>query len=556
MTRRNTLLCAVVLAGIGLRALGIAWGLPDRVAAGEPPFHPDEFVPYVESARLYSDPRGTTFIWGGGFYMRLAWLARSLAEPLASGLGDTLGAAAPGARLSGYAATLLCLRLLNTLLALATACCAGIVARDLAGARVGLGAFALSLLFPGPVLDAHFARPDVLMSSACGACLALSLRAARSGAARALCGAGIACGVGCATMLSGLVGLAPLGWAALEMARRPGARHSSLPTRVLAHAAIALAGISIGYLVCNTEALLDPAAFQAGLGIAFSSHQGGAWAFPSRLLSYVPLHAFGVPGALAAAVGALWLAARGPAGSGVVLAHLIFGAVLLGRVGFDMMRHLEFVAAPIAAVAALGIAQCGGWIARASGASETRTAACLWGAVAIFTMQLSLGLVLPMQIDEDARYRAGRWLAENAPPGSRVGITSSFAGDQSYSPRLPIPADLRGEALPLRPEVDARGFLSRDLDFIATTDYARDRARGDSARRFQRELFEEGRYSRVFSAAPSFGPPLLLTDLLTDRKPADLSYTRATFFVFQRKAAEAVRGGAASPVPETSKPRP
>lgn len=552
MSQRGLLITAALLIGVGLRVLGIGWGLPDQLAAGEPPFHPDEFVPYVESARLYSDPHAATFIWGGGFYMRLTWLARRLAEQLAAAPGRPAGplGAAAGSGLSTYALTLLCLRAMNIAFAVITAACAACVARALAGARAGLATFALSLVFPGPVLDAHFARPDVLISAASAACLVLSVRALQLRSPRALFGAGIACGAAGATMLSGVIGLAPLASVVLASAFDRDARSRARVQQGLRSACIAAAGIAAGYAVCNTEALLHPSAFRAGLEIAFASHQGGSWAFPTRLLSYVPLYAFGAPAAILACVGAASLIWRGPAGSGVVLAQLGFGAVLLGRVGFDMMRHLEFLAAPAAALAGIGAVRLSGALERALRAAPGGLATPASAAVAALTLQISLGLVLPMQLDEDARYRIGRWLAENAPPGSRIGITTSFSGDQSYAPRVPSHAAWRAEVLMLKPEVDASGFLARGLDYIATSDYARDRARGPSAQHFVRELFAEGSYRLAATAGPSAGPPLLIADLLTQRQPADLSYTRATFFIFERRPA------ATQPAAQTSRPRP
>lgn len=540
MKPRWWLFALLAALGFALRLLGISWGLPDQIAPGEPPMHPDEFVPYVESVRIFSDPRGATFIWGGGFYMRLCWLARALAEALAAATGGAADPALPGVgpAHSSYALTLLILRCLNLGFAIFAAGCASFVARELGGAAAGAAAFALSLFFPGPVLDAHFARPDVLISAASAACLALCVHAARSGKLRALWAAGIACGAATATMLSGTIGLAPLAWTAIALAARsePGSRsrwHTLFRT-----ARCAAFGLATGYLACNTEALLHPRAFRAGLEIAFSSHQGGSWSFPTRLLSYVPLYAFGAPAALLAGVGAAWLALRGPIGSSALLAQLGFGILLLGRVGFDMMRHLEFLAVPAAILAALGVTQLAGWGARALRVPERPLRAAAVTMLAAFTLQVSLGLVLPLQLEEDARYRAGRWLAEHAGPGSRIGVTASFAGDQSYGPRVPIPAVLSFEGLMLKPEVDASGFSGRGLDFIATTDYARDRARGATAQAFVRDLFDETHYRLAATIGPGFGPLFLLADRLTSRLPADLSYTRAIFFLFEKKRSD------------------
>ena len=78
---RRGLVLALLGVGFAVRLLGLSWGLPDQLYPGEPPFHPDEAVPYVQAGNLYTEPTGTTFIWGGGLYMRLTWLARPRGHP-------------------------------------------------------------------------------------------------------------------------------------------------------------------------------------------------------------------------------------------------------------------------------------------------------------------------------------------------------------------------------------------------------------------------------------------------------------------------------------------
>jgi hypothetical protein len=246
----------------------------------------------------------------------------------------------------------------------------------------------------------------------------------------------------------------------------------------------------------------------------------------------VSLYAFGSIAALAAYAGIpVLLASRAPGGLTVV-AHLALGYVLLGRVGFDMMRHLEFLAAPTALTAAAALsaamrALAGPVRARAA------TAAALALAAAV-SLQLSLVYVWPMQFAEDIRYQAGRWIAEHAPPGSSVGITASYHGDRTYSPRLPADARLRRVGLMVRHDFDASRYLDAGLDYIATSDFARERADGPTAPGFFDALFDEQRYRIVARFGPTLRP-LCLPERLGLLRPGDLLYVRLNLYVFERR---------------------
>ena len=138
----------------------------------------------------------------------------------------------------------------------------------------------------------------------------------------------------------------------------------------------------------------------------------------------------------------------------------------------------------------------------------------------------------PLQFSEDPRDRAGRWLAEHAPAGARVGITLSFHGDRTYAPRLPEGHRLRVEGLMLRPDFDA---VDARLEYIATSDFARERAEGPTAPGLMRALFNEKRYQMVASFAPALRP-FSLPDWLGCLRPGDLLYVRPTLYVFERRS--------------------
>lgn len=508
-------LVLLLLAGLVLRLIGIGWGLPGRLAPDEPPFHPDEHVVWQAAETLYSTPPPSAFVYGGAFYARTGWLMRA---------GVHASAAAQPPR--DYAATLVGLRLLNAASALVSAALLAAITRRLLGAAPALGAVALYLFFPVTVLDAHYARPDALAAALTTASLAAAVAMARTGDRRWLALGGVCTGLATATLLSGVVGLAPLAVAALEWERgKVGGRWWQPALRA---APFAAGGALAGWLFGNLEALLHLEAWRSGLAIASSSHNEGGWALPVAQLTCVSLYAFGSPAALAGYAGIPVLIASRARGSLTVVAHLVFGYVLLARIGGDMMRHQEFLAAPMALAAAAALAAA--MRAVAGRGVRAATAAAL-GLTAALSLQLSLTYVWPLQFSEDPRYRTGRWLAEHAPAGARVGITRSFHGDRTYAPRLPEGHRLRVEGLMLRHDFDAGDAR---LEYIVTSDFARERAEGPTAPGLMRALFNEKRYRMVASFAPALRP-FSLPDWLGCLRPGDLLYVRPTLYVFERR---------------------
>ncbi len=506
--------------GLTLRLLGLGWGLPGQVSPDEPPFHPDEHEAFVGAATLYGDPPAATFNKGGALYVRLAFVARALVR-----------AALDPSPAREYAATLVVLRALNAAFALAAALLAAGLGRQVGGPLVGLGAAALLLSFPGAVLDAHYARPDVA-----GACLATAALfcaggAAREGGRRWLALGGLFAGLATAALLSGAVALAALAAGALEWHRR-GARPGWARAFVGSLAWLAAFALA-GWLLGNLEALLHPRAWLGGLGIASSTHGAGGWSPPLPQLGRVAFYAFG---SIAAAAGYLGipvlLLSRAP-GSAAIVAYLLCGYAALGRVGFDMMRHLEFLAAPTAIAASAALVAGARRLGRRTGRAELAAGGAL-ALAALLAGQLSLAYVWPLQFGEDVRYRTGRWLIEHAAPGASVGVTASFYGDETYAPRFPGPHELRTFRLMLRRNHDASGYLDLGLDYIATTDFAKTRASGPSAPAFFRGLFAGDRYQLAAEIGPAWDP-LCLPDRLGSQRPGDLLYLRSTFYVFERR---------------------
>ena len=211
-----------------------------------------------------------------------------------------------------------------------------------------------------------------------------------------------------------------------------------------------------------------------------------------------------------------------------------------------MMRYLLFIA-PAAAVAATLALRAAPTAIRTLGRSaeaktgqwtEAQLARVQTGSSLValaWTLHLSLGWVLPLQSEEDARYRAGQWIQAHAEPGSTVGMTTSYIYDWTYAPRVPVEAKLRQISLMVRSKNDSSGYLGLGLDWIAISDYALLHARGETAPQFFRDLFSGEPYRLAHPEAPPYAP-LSIPLALGFRPPGDLHYVRPTFYVFQREA--------------------
>ena len=520
------LLVGVVLIGLALRLTGLDWGLPNERALGEPPFHPDEKVAVAQGAQLYSKPTGTTFIWGGALYMRTAHLVHKVA--LASSEGRH--------RDGGLRISVRALRRLNVVFSLITVVIVAAIAGRLFGPIPGVVAAALMAFVPGPLLDAHYARPDSLLCMLCAASLACAVRVALRGGTEWLLAGAFLGGLATATMLSGVTAFVPLAVAAFEWRRTrpdgPPADAGEAAVSLARSGALIAGGALAGWLAGTFEALLFPGAFGDGLGIAQRTHSNAGFTIPTQLMTSVSAYSFGLPVTLLGYAGLFLMLRRRSPGMLTLASALITGYVLLGRVGGQMMRHLEFIAPAtiVAAVFALGV------LARAvarSDAQRTSAVAILAGVTVLWTLQLSAAYVLPMQTDVDQRYRAGNWIAENTPDDAVIGLTTSFAYDWTYSPRLPIDATQTQKPIMLRRGFDASGSLDGAFDFIAISDFVETHARNASARAFVTKLLSGSRYTPVHREGTRFDP-LCVPDWFGSMRPSDLHYTRSTFTVFRR----------------------
>lgn len=516
----------ILLLGLALRLIGIGWGLPSTLIPGEPPFHPDEMVPFEEGGTLYSAPDPITFTWGGVFYFRLGWLARALAESLH-----------PGNATVAAGVTVILLRLLNVLLGVLTGAMVYRVGALLYGRRVGLLAAFLLLSFPAHVLESHYARPDVVELAFAAASLVCAATVARAGERadlRWLVAGGLLAGLAIATMLWGVLAVVPLG-IAVGLSSWEGARDRFL-RRIVAGGVVLAGSVALGYALGSIETFCFWKVFLAGRARAAAMHGSAGYHFPAHLLGATAFFSFGTVTTLAAYAGVFMHLRSGRLDRAwILVGHLVAGAALLVAISGDMMRYVLFLAPSIALLGAYAIDAAIEWVATRT-SRGTRIRKLAYGAIGIATLQVPLSYLLPMQFQEDARHRAGRWVARRSEGLVKVGITPSFYGDWTYVarfPERPARGTLEVHELMLRSNFDASGYLDRGLDFIAISDFTLASVGGDTAPAFVRGLVAGDRYRLAARFAPPW-EPLCLPVWMGFERPADLLYLRQSLSVFER----------------------
>jgi MFS family permease len=483
---------------------------------GEPPIHPDEVYPIVYGSTLYGNPGAMHFSWGGAFYFRIGFLAQHLVAALPTSTGA-----------HGPATSILLLRGLSVVLGLLTALLVARIGLRMYGRSVALVAAALLLCFPAHVLECHYARPGAPLTFLVTAALATACGFVRSGRWSLLFSASVLTGLAGAIQLWGFFALAATTVAAAE--RGWGISPAERGRFGLVAAVGIAAGTLVGYVAGSFESLLFPDAFLAGLARGNRMAASPGLHLPVAYATTISAYAFGSIAALASWCGLLLLVKKRRPGSLALVAYVVAGWSALGRIESEMMRYLLALSPVVALAAALALVELGRAL---SIRPAVRVGVSLLAVV--FTFQLSLAYVLPMQIAEDPRYIAGRWLVERVPQGSRVGVTRSFSGDNTYGPRLQPGHGLRMVPLSLRGKVDSARLLGLAPDYIATSDYAIEHTSRPGGSKFFRALTTGDRYELVASFGPPW-QPVCIPDWLGSRRPPDLLYVRSAFHVYARR---------------------
>ncbi|MFP8880830.1 MAG: hypothetical protein VCE43_16035, partial [Myxococcota bacterium] len=385
---------------------------------------------------------------------------------------------------------------------------------------VGLASGALLACFPNHVLASHYARPDILMTFLCSASLACACSLGAFGRMRQLGLGSILAGLAIATSSWGFITIPSLAVAWLLQRRTLGL--SSLVALPLL--------VALGYSLGSFESFLFWDAFGDGFVRATEMHEV-RFHFPTRLLTTVSFYAFGSVASFFAWAGLAGMLARRRQTDWIIAIYLIAGGLMLSRMGSEMIRYLLFLSPAVAIAAAASAIAAARALPFAGLPAAAREVVCV-SVVVLFTLQLSATYVLAMGLREDPRYQIGSLLTAQAKPGATVGITQSFYGDKSYSPRFAPGHRLRIVPLMLRADTDASGYLERPLDYVATSDFASDHARGEFAHEFFRTLRESGRFHPSLEVG-AVTPPLRIAGWFGGTRPGDLMYVQSSLIVYE-----------------------
>jgi 4-amino-4-deoxy-L-arabinose transferase-like glycosyltransferase len=345
---------------VGLRAVGLEWGLP--TAGRDYPYHPDE--PVVALATLQIDLAAGRLTPGMYNYGSLCLFLDRLAVDLAAGagwLGASPASTSPVAHT--LSAVILVGRWLSVLLGVLTVAVIAALGRRLYGAPVGVMAAMLLALAPLHLAQGHYNTVDVPAAFWTTLCLLAGAAALERPNAGIFAAAGACAGLAASTKYNaGLVLLAPF-YALAIIWRDPRWRPQGRFGALVSVPAAALAA----FLLTTPGVFRDPAAFQrdffyevwhsgAGHGLVFV-HTPPAWWY--HLTRSLP-DGLGLPLTLAVVAGVAAAVARRRAADGLLLSFILPYCLLIGTAQVKFARYLLPILPALLLLAARLLAE-GGW---------------------------------------------------------------------------------------------------------------------------------------------------------------------------------------------------
>lgn len=412
-------LVLVLALAVGLRVVGLQWGLPDRDHIFS--YHPDEYhsLRGAMSALLAGDPNPHFFNYGS-LYLYLVTGAVVLAD---SPVPTVLNAESMAQMLRDWTVAA---RHLNLVLAVLTVLVVYFLGRQLLGARFGvLAAFALAV-FPLHVLHSHYATVDVPQAFFIALALLFAVRIGQKAETRDYLYAGLCVGLAASVKYNGAVVLiAPLiahfvsrVGASVPDARAPGDRRTYAwqPLAMLALAVAAFALTSpytfLDWTNARRDILFEIQHMRLGEEPARSADPSG-WLFHGLGLTLTTGGATVV--ALVGIVGAFWRkwwrAALGP---------VIFGLLWFVMIALANVRYGRY---EVALTPLLALLVAGGAAALHGKRPELRLLAVLLPAAAIgFSLGASLLIVARLHSTPDPRDVGLQAVIARVPPDHAVGM--------------------------------------------------------------------------------------------------------------------------------------
>jgi hypothetical protein len=457
--RPGVWLAGILLAGLALRAWGIAFGLPWVDA------RPDERNLIIRAITLVSEgPNPHYFNYPSGFFYLLAGLFTAQGT-LAVWLGK---AESLTAYLAGFyldpTALVLTARLVSVAASTATVLAIYWFATRLADRRAGLLAAAAASVAFLAVRDAHFGVIDSVLTLLITLAVGAMLRASRERSRRAGLTAGVLVGLAVGTKYGAVLLVVPLALAFLLRDDGSGRiRWHPEPAKL---GAAVLAAVLV-FLVTTPFAVLDGATFwrdftfemdHLARGHAVVGDRGW-WTHATVNLRY----GLGLPLALAAGIGLVLRLVRPSAGDLVGFAFPLVYYLAIGR-GYTNFARYMLPVVPFACVAAaMAVDRVAAAVPRL-GRSRRRLAVSMLGLGLLATPSIVRSVHFDVLLTRaDTRELLASWWLRNLPRGTEVG----WFGDPWGIPLLYDPIDepsLRGWLPPAAPWREPVVRLRRDRE--------------------------------------------------------------------------------------------
>jgi dolichyl-phosphate-mannose-protein mannosyltransferase len=566
VTVRHRFVAALVLLALlalGLRVLGLPWGLPE--AGRYYPYHPDEpdlvvAVLNINFGALQLSPR---FFNYGSLYLYFCRLGIDAAGAL-----GRLNLMPPRIDASNridltrwwrdFALIFLVGRWITVVMGVAAVCVTGAFAARAFGPAAGLIAAAALALAPLHALHSHFMTVDVPATLWVAVALCVSLRVLETPTRGWFAAAGAASGLAAGTKYNaGLVLLSVLAALVIAARRVEGRARRDIIGEGLLYALLAAGG---AFLLATPGILIDSQTFwhdfnyershmAQGHGYLFVGTPPGWWFhIPNSLAP-----GLGWPLLLAAGVAIAWaLRCREPA-DWLLLAFAVPYYLLIGAFQVKFARYTLPLFPPLCIWIGRAVADGTGWRdrqPRASFALAVRAVALLVG---LYTLLYSLAIDGVM-MRPDNRTAAAAWLQEHAAADTPVALASPpWFYTAPVTPSIGLTKVLARLA-PLVPERAAYPLLIPSREALTPDELATRRPRYVEVSEFedrdalrvaehtgrpnpivalQQALDRDYRVATRFEARPSLGPLAWFT---RRPPPHDMLYPMPYVLIYERRA--------------------
>ena len=472
LTAKHWQSIALLLVAIGvaavLRLVGIGWGLP-TVGNYHQSFHPDEahklrVITSLDLSQLQLNPhwfvKGTLQFYILGAAFKVADLA---------GLVELRSSWAYADNPDQLARLYLIGRVLTVTMSLATVVLTFVLGSLLYNRWVGLAAALLMSVLPVEAVNAHYMKTDVPMAFWLSVGGILAIMIWRHGSWRWYLATGLVIGLATATKYSSLAF-----WGVPLIAHLFRLTGSPNPTLLLRHLLsprlLLLYGSALlGFLAGCPYCLLAFDEFKAGIMEPFEPNtrndlfldgmeRGPILAhYLTNIMYYslgLPLHVL----ALAGMAFALWRRRKAEV---FLLAWLVPYLVSANALGYGFARYLVPLGPPMM----LLVAALFNSIVKAPGLVSIRPVKAIalasLGAALLYSALYSFAYVSFMA-KEDVRDEASRWIRDNIPSNSRIGLARPYF----YTPTID-----EKRYLLLKLDMDAQALRNEEPDYFLITNY-------------------------------------------------------------------------------------